>query len=152
MIICLFGFGLFFGTGSAAWSQDMQGMEMKHENAGESEGAKVKIPDTAREILASVLQHEAALARIIAGKELNKVHEAAFAIRDLVDALPAKSSDLPAEKREKVKGNAKYVAILAGRLDESGDSNDQAATEANFRKFQDIIKIIIAQYPADMVH
>lgn len=115
--------------------------------AEESEkGPQVKIPDTAAAILTAVKQHEDALGKLIAAKSLDKVHEEAFAIRDLVNALPGKSTDLGADKLDKVKANAKYVTDLATRLDESGDKDDQAGTEANFKKLQGVLKTIASLY------
>ena len=115
----------------------------------ETEGKEsaAKIPDTVGGIWHEVKEHEAELAKIIADKKLDHVHDIAYEIRDFINALPDKSGDLPAEKLARVKANAKYVAILAKRLDESGDAGDQAATEANFKKFQGFLKAIGAQYP-----
>jgi rubrerythrin len=113
------------------------------------EGKAEKIPDTVAGIWSEVKEHEEELGRIIADKKLDKVHEAAFEIRDMVNALPDKSKDLAADKLAKVKTNAKYVADIAKRLDESGDANDQAATEANFKKLQAFLKTIEAQYPPE---
>ncbi len=118
------------------------------ENHEHKEG-EAKIPTTVGGIWAEVKEHEEMLAKTIADKKLDKVHEMAFEIRDLVAALPDKSKDLPAEKLAKVKANAKFVADLAKRLDESGDANDQAATEANFKKLQGILKSIESLYPPD---
>ncbi len=118
--------------------------------AAEQEGAKTKIPDTAAGILKEVKQHEEELSKTIADKQLEGVHHHAFAISDLVNALPDKSKDLDAEKLGKLKANAKFVAGLAKRLDESGDSKDQAGTEANFKKLQGILKSIEALYPPGM--
>ena len=114
--------------------------------------AKATIPETIAGIWAEVKEHEEELGKIIAGKKLAGVHEAAFALRDMVNALPDKSKDLPAEKLTKVKANAKFVADLANRLDESGDANDQVATEASFKKLQGILKTIEALYPPAALH
>jgi rubrerythrin len=113
------------------------------------EGKAEKTPDTVAGIWSEVKEHEVQLGKIIADKKLDKVHEVAFEIRDMVNALPDKSKDLPADKLAKVKSNAKFVADLAKRLDESGDANDQAGTEANFKKLQGILKTIEAQYPPE---
>lgn len=113
-----------------------------------AEGKKVDIPATASGILAKVKQSEQDLGKMIADKKLDNVHEVAFAIRDLVAALPDKSADLAADKMGKLKSNVKFVADLASRLDETGDKNDQAGTEANFKKLQGILRSIESLYPA----
>lgn len=115
--------------------------------ADEQEGAKITIPETAAGVLKEVSKNEEELRQTIADKKLEDVHHHAFAIRDLVNALPDKSKDLDAEKLGKVKANAKFVAALATRLDATGDAKDQAATEANFKKLQSILKNIEALYP-----
>jgi len=108
----------------------------------------MQIPDTAAGILKEVQTHTTLLAATIREKKLSEVHQVAFMIRDLVNALPEKSKDLPADKLTRVQASAKQVAKLAGDLDATGDANDQAGTEANFKKLEGILKLIEAQYPA----
>lgn len=116
----------------------------------EHEGGMAKIPDTLAGVWGEVKEHEEALAKTIADKKLESVHEIAFEIRDMVNALPDKSAKaLDTAKLGKLKANAKFVAALAARLDESGDAKDQAATEANFKKLQDVLKAIEALYPPE---
>ena len=115
--------------------------------ADEEKETPTTIPDTAAGILKAVTEHETELSKTIADKKLADVHHHAFAIRDLVNALPEKSSDLTAENLAKLKANAKFVTALATRLDESGDAKDQAATEANFKKLQGLLKQIQSLYP-----
>ena len=107
------------------------------------------------EMLAGVWQdvkaRETELQGLIRAKELSKVHETAFAIRDLVAAMPAKSAQLGADQQKKLAGNVKFVATLAERLDTSGDAGDQTATEANFKQLQSVLKSIEALYPAEQL-
>ncbi len=117
----------------------------------EHKEGEAKIPATISGIWAEVKEHEEELGKIIADKKFDKVHEAAFEIRDMVNALPDKSTNLPADNLARVKSNSKYVADIAKRLDESGDAGDQAATEANFKKLQDFLKTIEAQYPPEIL-
>ena len=94
---------------------------------------------------------ESALAGLIQAKELSKVHEAAFTLRDLVAAMPAKSGQLSEEQQKKLAGNVKFVAILAERLDASGDAGDQSATEARFKQLQSVLVSIEAVYPVGLL-
>ncbi len=110
------------------------------------------IPATISGIWGDVKDHEEQLSKIIADKKFDKVHEVAFEIRDLVNVLSDKSIDLPADNLAKVKSNAKYVADIAKRLDESGDSGDQVATEANFKKLQNFLKVIETQYSSQQLN
>lgn len=115
--------------------------------ADEDEGPTVKIPDTVAGVWQEITNQEAELSKIIADKKLDEVHHHAFAIRDLVNALPEKSKDLATDKLGKLKQEAKFVSVLASRLDESGDAKDQSATEDNFKKLQGVLKQIRALYP-----
>jgi len=112
------------------------------------EGSKMQIPDTAAGILKEVQAHKNLLATTIQEKKLSEVHQVAFMIRDLVNALPEKSKDLSADKLTRVQTSAKQVAKLAADLDATGDANEQAGTEANFKKLEGVLKLIEAQYPA----
>ena len=114
------------------------------------ESAKAMIPATVAEIWKEVQAHEAELGKAIADQKLDGVHEFAFAIRDLVNALPEKSK-LATDKLAKLKSNARFVASLAGRLDESGDAKDQAGTEANFKKLQGILTAVASLYPPEQL-
>jgi hypothetical protein len=114
--------------------------------ADEEKEMPTMIPATATAILQAISEEETNLDKTITDKKLDDVHHHAFAIRDLVNALPEKSSDLAAEKMTKLKANAKFVTALATRLDESGDAKDQAATEANFKKLQGLLKQVKALY------
>lgn len=120
-----------------------------HEAMGHDmpEHAGAKMPETPAGIWADIQTRQAELAKTIEAKQLEVVHEKAFAVRDGVNALVAKSSDLPAEQVAKLKANAKFVADLAERLDKSGDANDLAATQENFKKLDGILKGIPALYP-----
>ena len=117
--------------------------------ADEEKEVQVQIPATVSGIWQEVKDQEGQLDKTISDKKLDKVHHFAFAIRDLVNALPDKSTTLQAEGLSKVKSYAKYIADIASRLDESGDANDQAGTEANFGKLQGLLKSIEAQYSPD---
>ena len=109
------------------------------------EAAPVRIPATGAAIWQALDQQNAALSKAIQTGQFAEVHHRAFAIRDLVAALPARS--LPAGKLAQLKTNAGYVATLAQRLDATGDAKDKVGTESNFRKLQQILAVIRADYP-----
>ena len=111
-----------------------------------------KIPATANGIWAEVKEHEVQLGKIIADKKLDQVHEVAFEIRDMVNALPDKSMDLPADKLAALKSNAKYVADIAKRLDESGDAGDAVNTKAQADRLAKLLQDIETLYPEDALH
>jgi len=111
------------------------------------EETPVQIPATSAAIWQAIDQQVAALSKAIQTGVLDEVHHRAFAIRDLVSALPARSGSLPPPKLAQVKANVQFVATLAQRLDATGDAKDKAGTESNFRKLQGILGTIRADYP-----
>lgn len=111
----------------------------KHEEHGE----KMKIPDTVEGIWKEIHEHHAELKEIVEKKQLEKVHETAFEIRDLAKALVPKA---PADKKTQVEGAVKNIAKLAEDLDKSGDGGDQAKTEANLKKLDGVLKVLSAQF------
>lgn len=116
-------------------------------HATEAQEESAKIPDKAEDIWKKIDEEVMLLNKAITDNTLDKVHHHAFAIRDLITALPEHSPALSAKQIEQVKANIKYVSMLADRLDESGDKNDKAATEANVVKLQKIIDNLRSNYP-----
>jgi predicted membrane protein len=110
------------------------------------EAARVKIPDTVAAIWQSVDRETEGMAKEIQTGKLGELHQRAFAIRDLVGALPALSASMTADKLAKIKSDAKFVATLAQRLDAAGDANNKATAESNFEKLRDVLKSIRANY------
>lgn len=106
------------------------------------------LPATAAGIWQAIDVKSAQLTKTIHSGKLGDVHHQAFAIRDLVNALPARSLDLPTDKQAKVKSGVKFVTTLADRLDASGDANDKAASQANFDKLLAVLKNIRSNYAA----
>lgn len=106
-------------------------------------------PATLADVWRSVKAHEGELDALIKAKDIGKVHQIAFAIRDLVATLPEKSGQLPAEQQTKLKGQVKYVATLADRLDTAGDAKDQSATEGAFKQLQTVLSGIEGLYPPE---
>lgn len=113
--------------------------------AGKAE-EKVSIPATSEAIWQSIDKETEQLATLIQSGKLEEVHHHAFAIRDLVAALPARSASLGADKVAQVKANTKFVDTLAERLDATGDAKDKAGTESNFQKLKGVLKTIRANY------
>ena len=112
---------------------------------------RTTIPDSVAGIWASIDNETAEITKAIQTGGLSGLHHHAFAIRDLVAALPAHSSSLPTDSLAKVKANEKFVATLAQRLDAAGDANDKAESESNFQKLKNILKTIRSLYPNTVV-
>lgn len=112
----------------------------------EEKEAPTAIPDTPAAIWKSVDAETDEMTKLIKAGTLEELHRHAFAVRDLVAALPSHSTSLPADKIAKVKSDSKFVATLASRLDESGDANDKTASEANLKKLEGVLGTIRANY------
>ena len=115
--------------------------------AAEKTESPVPIPATAPAIWQAIDQQTAALSRAIQTGAFGEVHHRAYAIRDLVAALAARSGTLPPDKLAQVKANLPFVATLAQRLDATGDAKDRPGAESNFRKLQQVLVAIRANYP-----
>ena len=115
--------------------------------AGEKAESPVQIPATAAAVWQAMDQQSAALGKAIQTGAFAEVHHRAFAIRDLAAALPARSGALPPDKLVRLKANVQFVATLAQRLDATGDAKDRPGTESNFRKLQQVLTAIRANYP-----
>lgn len=107
--------------------------------AAPAEAAAIAIPDSADGIWQAIDEHGSELKAAIDAGAMEAVHHHAFAIRDLVAALPAHSPTLSPEDMAKLQGEVKFVATLAGRLDETGDAGDKAGTQANFEKLATVL-------------
>lgn len=101
-----------------------------------------KIPATVEEIWKAIRSQEGKLARVVAAKDLGEAHDHAFAIRDLVKALPAK---VAAENKTKAEESSKEIAKLAADIDKSGAAGAQKATEENVKKMGAAIKALEAK-------
>lgn len=115
--------------------------------ATEKTDSQVKIPATSEAIWQSIDKETEQLAALIQTGKFEEVHHHAFAIRDLVAALPARSGSLPLDQLAQVKSNVQFVATLAQRLDATGDAKDKVGTESNFKKLQKVLSAIRADYP-----
>lgn len=103
------------------------------------EAAPMAIPATADAIWQEINKHSAELKATIDSGSLKEVHVHAFAIRDLVAALPTHSPTLPAADQTKLQGEVQFVTTLADRLDQSGDANDKAGSQANYDKLVTVL-------------
>jgi hypothetical protein len=90
-----------------------------------------KIPATVEEIWKAIHKQQERLVATVEKKDLGEAHDHAFAIRDLVKALPAK---VPAENKSKAEAGAKEIATIAADIDKSGAAGAQKATESNVKK------------------
>jgi hypothetical protein len=116
----------------------------KHEAMTE----KLEIPKALPALWSAVITHQKDLHDVLAAKKLEDVHHHAFAVRDLVAAMPIKSSALTVEKKTALKKSVSRVASLAKLLDEAGDAGDSAKVASLVVKLDTELKAIEELYPA----
>lgn len=107
-----------------------------------------KIPATVDEIWKEIHKQQGKLVDTVAKKDLGEAHDHAFAIRDLVKALPAKVS---AENKAKAEEGSKAITKLAADIDKSGAAGAQKATEGNVKKMGAAIKALEAKLKSSEV-
>lgn len=95
-----------------------------------------KIPASVEDIWKKIHEQQGKLTGVVAQKDLGEAHDHAFAIRDLVKALPAK---VPAEDKPKAEAGAKEITKIAADIDKAGAAKAQKATEANVKKMDEAI-------------
>ena len=120
-------------------NQRIFAQEHKDHQEHKQSGEKIKVPDTVDGILAEIHTRQKELADTVKAKKLSDVHHQAFAIRDLAKALPAKAHP---DHKKMVENAVKRVSQIAEDLDKSGDTGDQAKTEANLKRFDTALKTL----------
>ena len=129
-----------------AQSESEHGGHSEHEHGGHghehSADPAMVIPETVQAVIHEIHEIQHGLEDTVKEKRLAAVHQQAFAIRDLANALPDKVS---ADKKTKVAQTVKQIAEIAVALDNSGDSGEQAQTEANLKKLDGLLKMLDAQ-------
>ncbi len=104
------------------------------------------VPATLDALWKSIDAKSAELKITINRGALDQVHHQAYAIRDLVAALPGMSKSLAPERLAKVQAGVKFVATLAERLDATGDAKDAAGTKQNFEKLSNVLASLRSNY------
>lgn len=119
--------------------------EAKDKKPAQEEGGGhshfTKIPATVEGIWKEIQKQQGKLTSVVAKKDLGEAHDHAFAIRDLVKALPAK---VPTENKTKTEEAAKEISKIAADIDKSGAAKAQKATEANVKKMDTAIAALQA--------
>lgn len=133
----------FTATSLLAQEKPAQKPAPEAESGGHSHFTK--IPATVELIWKEILKQQGKLASVVAKKDLGEAHDHAFAIRDLVKALPGK---VPAESKAKTEEAAKEITKLAADIDKSGAAGAQKATEANVKKLDSAIAALQASLKA----
>lgn len=125
------------------------GLSLAPALSASEKGSSGKPAVTLEAVWHNITEKQKELGNIIREKKLAKVHEAAFAIRDLTKLLPEQSKNLSAENQKKLKTWVSGIADSAKKLDLYGDNNDQANTEKEAKKLDILLKSIEKLYPPE---
>jgi hypothetical protein len=102
----------------------------------------VQIPETAEALWSQIDKDTKALAELVAATKKDEVYAVAETVEALVNAIPAKYSDLAADKKKRVAGQVKNTARV---LDDLHDSMDAGKTEEATKELEQVqaaLKII----------
>jgi hypothetical protein len=98
---------------------------------------------------AALMAARDAIAGDVESGALDKVHEKAEPLPELVANLVEQSEELDAGKRARVEGAAKQVARVANALHVAADRGDADRTRKELTRLDGLLELIRAQYPAD---
>lgn len=114
------------------------------------DAARPALPQSTPDLWKAVQAGRVELDRIMADGQLNRVHGAAFWVRDLVNALPGDAL-ADGAARTRLNDAQTRVAQIATALDESGDSGDKAGVATQLVRLDGVLALIKGLYPADQV-
>ncbi len=129
-----FGLQVLPGGGHA------HGSEPGHADSHGEHGGKVEIPETTVAIIAEVDEQLGALDNVVAGGKLEQVHEIAFAIRDLLVALPGTMGSVSPDASAPLETALGKIRQQAALLDKYGDAGNAAQTKTVLVKFKSEIE------------
>lgn len=132
-------------TATSLLAQEKPAKKPAPEAEGGGHSHFTKIPATVELIWKEIHKQQGKLAKVVADKDLGEAHDHAFAIRDLVKALPTK---VPAESKTHAEEGAKEIAKIAKDIDKSGAAGAQKATEANVKKMSETVAALQAKLQA----
>jgi hypothetical protein len=126
---------LFIATPASSFAQDAK-EKAPQTPGGSGHSHFTKIPEKQEDVWKEIQKHKKLLGDVVTNKDLGEAHDHAFAIRDLVKALPGK---VQADLKTKVDESAKEITKIAADIDKSGAARAQKATEDNVKKMNDAI-------------
>ena len=105
-------------------------------------------PKNLKETWSQIRRNQEALHKTITARKLEpEVENIAGEISRLARLLPDQSRNLDAQSLQGLDKAIKDINQLAADLDNTSDQNNQAGTEANARKLDEVLNAIAALYP-----
>lgn len=128
------------------------GLRAADKKTDHEHGAEMAKPATAVAALEQAGKLHVELTKQVKGKQLKSVHDTAEKLTGVLNALPALSKDLPADKKTRVEGTVKNLAKALDALHDAADEGNQAGSEKQLGSVDSLMKILTAQYPAAHAH
>lgn len=121
-------------------------------SAAHGHGATVAAPKSATEAWGQINGRRAELKRLIDAKNLKAVHDATETLTAVVKALPGVSKDLPADKLRRAEGAVNNLTKALDATHDAADEGDQPFAEKQAKTVEALLKILAAQYPAEVAN
>lgn len=118
----------------------------KEHGHGEHGDATMAKPANSAAALETIHKLHTELAAQVKAKQLKVVHDTAEKLTAAVNALPAVSKNLPADKLKRVEGSVKNVAKALDLLHDAADEGEQANSEKHLKTVDSLLTMISAQY------
>lgn len=125
-----------FGLQVKPGMDDGHGDTHAHGEEHGAHGGKMDIPDSAAALMAEVDEHLNQLDNVVASGKLDQVHELAFAVRDMLAALPERLHEPPQDVSITLNSSLGKIRQQAELLDKYGDAGNAAQTKAVLGKFK----------------
>ncbi len=90
------------------------------------------------------------LAGLVEGKKLADVHDVTETLAATLKTLAPVSKDLPADKLKRAEGAIGNLAKALDAAHDAADENNQASVEKQLKAIDALLKVLAAQYPADI--
>ncbi|MBL9188375.1 MAG: hypothetical protein JNK23_12895 [Opitutaceae bacterium] len=92
----------------------------------------------------------AKLAGLVEGRKLADVHDATETLAATLKALATVSKGLPPDKLKRAEGAIGNLAKALDAAHDAADENNQASVEKQLKGIEALLKVLAAQYPADV--
>lgn len=105
--------------------------------------------ESKEQLVADMRNHTQKLRALISDKHWDQAQVEARTLRDDLQALAKKASDLPEAKQQKVKETAAQAVELAQAIERNAEKNNLETAQTNYRKLQPLVAAIEAAFGAE---
>ncbi|MDP3073787.1 MAG: heavy metal-binding domain-containing protein [Opitutaceae bacterium] len=120
------------------------------EHGAHGQGGAAPAPKSAVEAWGHINGLREKLLRLVQEKNLKGVHDVTETLTAVLKALPGLSKDLPADKLKRAEGAVNNLVKALDAVHDDADEGDQALTEKHVKTVESLLKVLAAQFPADV--